>query len=136
MGFNTRSMAQDDTMADINVTPLVDVMLVLLIIFMITVPVITQSINVELPKASLEKTDSLQSTVAFELKPDGTYWWDQKQVSFDDVAKRFAEVAELDTQPVIELYADGNIPYKNVVKIMAAAQRQGVTSLGFVTELE
>ena len=78
MGFNTRSMAQDDTMADINVTPLVDVMLVLLIIFMITVPVITQSINVELPKASLEKTDSLQSTVAFELKPDGTYWWDHR----------------------------------------------------------
>lgn len=136
MAFNPNSAQHNDTMAEINVTPMVDVMLVLLIIFMITVPVITQSITVELPSADVEKTQTVKPTMALELKLDGSYWWDEKQVSFDQVTSKFTEISTMESQPVIELYADGDIPYKQVVKVMAAAQRQGVTSLGFVTEVE
>ncbi|GAA0350710.1 biopolymer transporter ExbD [Bowmanella denitrificans] len=133
MAFNS-SRDPHESMAEINMTPLVDVMLVLLIIFMIAVPVITQSIEVNLPEAQVESAPAPPVSIALDLKLDGSLWWDKQLLSHQQLAEKFAQIAQAEPQPTIELYADGDIAYKSVVKVMALAQQQGVTRLGFVTE--
>ncbi|GHF88049.1 ExbD/TolR family protein [Thalassotalea marina] len=135
MAFNSGRDSQD-AMAEINMTPLVDVMLVLLIIFMIAVPVITQSIEVNLPKVQTVTENTPQDAIALDLKLDGSLWWNKQQLSYQELTEKFKTIAQTEPQPTIELYADGDLAYKSVVKVMALAQQQGVIKLGFVTEQE
>lgn len=135
MAFN-QSRDPQESMAEINMTPLVDVMLVLLIIFMIAVPVITQSIDVNLPKAQVDAQREPQASIALDLKLDGSLWWNKKVITHQELADQFEKIVQTRPQPTIELFADGDIAYKSVVKVMALAQQKGVTTLGFVTENE
>ncbi|RMT24949.1 TolR protein [Pseudomonas savastanoi] len=145
MAFSTQDT--DEVLSEINVTPLVDVMLVLLVIFMVTAPMLTQGVKIELPKVASEAlaTDTRQRIVTLSVKAQGGYYWnlgdtvdtqtqtDQAE-SLEDMQERIARlVAERkDTQVFIR--ADDKADYGRVVAAMAALQRSGVTQLGLVTE--
>src|SRR5690606_16355011 len=121
-------------MSEINMTPLVDVMLVLLIIFIITVPVLTHSVKVDLPQASNALNDIKPETVALAVTGEGVIHWNETQVTLEELEQRLQIAAQQDPQPEIHLRGDRSVDYEHVVKAMAAVQRAGIMKLGFVTE--
>jgi biopolymer transport protein ExbD len=124
----------EDVMNEINMTPLVDVMLVLLIIFIITVPVMKHSVNVDLPRATNQPEDVKPATVRLAVSSDGQYHWNGVAVSdaqFEDNLK--AEAAK-EPQPDLHIQGDKEVRYERVAQAMAAAQRAGVRKIGFVTD--
>lgn len=122
-------------MSDINVTPLVDVMLVLLIVFMITMPVLTQTIPLQLPTANVEKIqeDQPKDILRIAINQDGTYI-DQDLMSEEELKTVFDHLAAKNKQAIIAISADQEVPYKNVVKVLELAQNAGLQKVGFVTE--
>ena len=125
---------EEEVMSEINMTPLVDVMLVLLIIFIITVPVLTHSVNVDLPDANNVPADTKPDTISLAVSANGEIHWNQNVVSNTELEQRLAEAAKRDPQPEIHLRGDRAVAYEHVAKTMAAVQRSGITKLGFVTE--
>jgi biopolymer transport protein ExbD len=125
--------AGDSMMSEINMIPLVDIMLVLLIIFMITLPVVTHTVRVDLPRASNERIDIQPETVTIAVDADGQVHWDQRLVDEVELGRRLAEAAAADPQPHLHLRGDRQVDYEHVVRVMAAAQRAGVKKLGFIT---
>jgi len=132
MSFNSYDDQQE--MSEINMTPLVDVMLVLLIIFIITVPVITHSVNVDLPQASQQPTEVKPDVVTLTVQRDGALMWNDETLTFENLELRLQAVAQQDKQPELRIQGDKAVEYEKVVQVMAAAQRAGVEKLGFVTE--
>ena len=132
MSFNSHDDQQE--MSEINMTPLVDVMLVLLIIFMITVPVITHSVKVELPQASQQPVELKPEVVTLSVLRDGTLMWNDQALSFEDLQVRLKTLVQSKKQPELRIQGDKAVEYEKVVQVMAAAQRAGVEKLGFVTE--
>jgi biopolymer transport protein ExbD len=127
--------AQDDEIiSEINMTPLVDVMLVLLIIFMITMPVLTQSVLVELPQASAEPASTQADSIAISVLRDGTVQWNSETVTTAQLQQKLIQIAALPQQPPLQLMADKAVEYRYVLNVMALAQQLGITQLGFVTE--
>ncbi|WP_108125116.1 ExbD/TolR family protein [Saccharospirillum mangrovi] len=124
----------DEVMSEINMTPLVDVMLVLLIIFIITVPVITHSVNLDLPEADNTPTEPTPDTITIAVGAQGQLHWNSTAVSFEELESRLANAAASQPQPPIHLRGDRAVPYEYVAKTMAAVQRAGIQSLGFITE--
>ena len=124
----------DEVMNEINMTPLVDVMLVLLIIFIITIPVVQHAIKVELPRASsvLDKTppDNLQLSVDAQ----GQFFLGKQAVATDALENALREHAVKDPQPQLYIRGDKKVPYEFVADAMAAAKRSGLVKIGFVTE--
>ena len=119
----------------INTTPLVDVMLVMLIIFLITVPVVVHTIPVELPKASNVPTQTKPENIVIAVEPEGEVFWNTTQLPDDaTLLRRLKEVAVLVPQPEIHLRADKNARYENVGKVVVAAQRASIRKVGFITE--
>lgn len=133
MAFSVDS-PDDDIISEINMTPLVDVMLVLLIIFMITMPVLTQSVLVELPQASAEPTSTQADSIAISVLRDGTVQWNNEAVTAAQLQQKLMQIAELPQQPALQLMADKAVEYQHVLTVMALAQQLGITQLGFVTE--
>jgi biopolymer transport protein ExbD len=133
MAFSVAS-PDDDIISEINMTPLVDVMLVLLIIFMITMPVLTQSVLVELPQASAEPTSTQADSIAISVLRDGTVQWNNEAVTAAQLQQKLMQIAELPQQPPLQLMADKAVEYQHVLTVMALAQQLGITQLGFVTE--
>jgi biopolymer transport protein ExbD len=128
---------QDDSgevLAEINMIPFIDVMLVLLIIFIITVPVIKHSVNVELPQASVERVQDKPENIRLSVDAQGQYFWNDQQVQDDDFANRLAQAAAQDPQPELHIRGDKAVRYERVAQAMAAAQRAGVRKIGFITE--
>jgi biopolymer transport protein ExbD len=125
--------AGESMMSEINMIPLVDIMLVLLIIFMITLPVVTHTVRVDLPRASNERIDIQPETVTIAVDADGQVHWDQRLVDEVELGRRLAEAAAADPQPHLHLRGDRQVDYEHVVRVMAAAQRAGVKKLGFIT---
>ena len=123
-----------DMLSEINMTPLVDVMLVLLIIFMLTVPVLTHSVKLELPRAQNEPTVTQPDTVMLAVTTDGSVYWNKDIVNAEALAQRLSGVAATQPQPEVYIRGDRHVDYENVIKVMAAAQRAGIQKLGFVTE--
>jgi len=133
MAFGT----QDDTdtvMNEINMTPMVDIMLVLLIIFIVTVPVMKHAINIDLPRASNERLQIKPETVRFGVDADGRYFWDDQPLDDAQFALRLAAAAAREPQPELHIRADRNVRYERVAQAMATAQRAGLRKIGFVTE--
>jgi biopolymer transport protein ExbD len=132
MSFN----AFDDQpeMSEINMTPLVDVMLVLLIIFIITVPVSTHSVKVDLPQASHQSTEVKPNVLTLTVQRDGTLLWNEEQLTLENLELRLKKVAQLEKQPELHIQGDKAVEYEKVVQVMAAAQRAGLEKLGFITE--
>jgi len=125
---------QPGPMADINVTPMVDVMLVLLVIFIISAPMFSSAVKLELPRAQAQAAPQQASTVALAIDGEGKIYWNNEQLELSAVETRMAEASKLSPQPELQLRADKNTRYEVVAQVMAAAQNQGLTKLGFVTD--
>lgn len=121
-------------MSEINMIPLVDVMLVLLIIFMITVPVATHAVKLDLPRAQNEPNLIEPETVTIAVSADGQVYWNGEVVSDEGLEHRLGEAAATVPQPELHVRGDRRVEYERVIKVMAAAQRAGVGKLGFVTD--
>jgi biopolymer transport protein ExbD len=124
----------DGLMNEINMTPLVDVMLVLLIVFMVTIPVIRHAVKIDLPHASSQKEDTKPAQVTVSIDADGNVLWNDKKVDEAALSTKIAEAAQANPQPELHLDADRKVPYEKVAQVMSAAQAGGLTKIGFVTQ--
>jgi biopolymer transport protein ExbD len=121
-------------MSDINVTPLVDVMLVLLIIFIITIRVIIQQVPVELPKATNLPTQTKPENITIAVAKDGDIFWNtQKVASIDDLKTRLRGVVRQDPQPEIHIRGDSAVRYQFVGQVLVATQQIGIRKVAFIT---
>lgn len=120
-------------MSEINMTPLVDVMLVLLIIFMVTMPVLTQAVKVDLPQADSQPVDLEPARVEVGVQADGSYLWDGAPLDFSALEARLSAAAAQQPQPELHISADRAVVYDKVAQLLAAAQRAGLAKVGFVT---
>ena len=136
MAFSTNS-GSGGPMADINVTPLVDVMLVLLIIFMITAPLMTHKIKVELPKASLtDKPAQRVPPVSVTVKANGQLYWGDAPVTQDAFEAKLDGIIGMDPQPELDIRADRDTKYRLIEKTTTTAKNRGVRKVGFVSTRE
>lgn len=134
MAFGGGLDEEPEVMNEINMTPLVDVMLVLLIIFIITVPVLTHSVKVDLPRADNTPNELKPETVNLAVNADGNIYWNETQVTMEELDLRLATEASKQPQPEVHIRGDKTVDYEHVIKTMAAVQRAGILKLGFVTE--
>jgi biopolymer transport protein ExbD len=126
--------AGDGDNAEINMIPLIDVMLVLLVIFIITAPLMTHAVKVDLPVASSQPNDVKPETINLSIKADGSVYWNAEPMDQTAWRAQMDLAAARTPQPEIHIRADGELAYKNVAQIMADAARAGLTKLGFVTD--
>ena len=124
----------DGLMNEINMTPLVDVMLVLLIVFMVTIPVIRHAVKIDLPHASSQKEDTKPAQINVSIEADGTVLWDGTKVDEAALNQKIAAAAQTAPQPELHLNADRKVQFERVAQVMSAAQNGGLTKLGFVTD--
>lgn len=128
------SGARSPDMAEINMIPLIDVMLVLLVIFIITAPLLTHAVKVELPQASSTPNPPKPETVNLSIKADGSVFWNAEPVNPAAWQAHMRAASKQTPQPEIHLRADGELAYKHVVRVMSDAARVGLTRIGFVTD--
>ena len=137
MGMSLQSSDdyEDHVVSDINTTPLVDVMLVLLIIFLITIPVVTSSIPVELPKERNVPTQTKPENVILAVDRDGEVYWNTLHIENQNaLVERLKKVSVLDPQPEVHIRGDLNVRFESIGRVVVAAQRAGILRLGFITE--
>ncbi len=126
---------EDEVVSTINTTPLVDVMLVLLIIFLITIPVVRQSVAVDLPKEVNIPTVTKPENVLLSVSREGDVYWNTMAVrDSDDLLLRLKAVAVLDPQPEVHIRGDMDARYEAVGRVVYACQRAGIIKIGFITE--
>ena len=133
MAFGTQDDT-DEVMNEINMTPLVDVMLVLLIIFIITVPVMKHAVNIDLPRASNEQQRIKPETLRLSVDAAGAYYLDDAKIPDDALAPRLKLAAAQNPQPDLHIRGDKAVRYERVAQAMAAAQQAGLRKIGFITE--
>jgi biopolymer transport protein ExbD len=133
MAFGTQDDT-DDVMNEINMTPLVDVMLVLLIIFIITVPVMKHAVNIDLPRASSEREQTKPENILFSVAADGSYYWNEQKITDAEFASRLATESAKDPQPELHIRGDKEVRYERVAQAMSLAREAGVRKIGFITE--
>ncbi len=121
-------------MAEINMIPLIDVMLVLLVIFIITAPLLTHSVKIDLPRASSTANMTRAQHVQLAIDPAGHLFWNGTLVERDELALRMAAAGKLDPVPELHLRADRDTHYQAIADVMALAARSGVTRIGFVSD--
>src|SRR4051812_44047317 len=131
-GFNENK--QQGPMADINVTPMVDVMLVLLVIFIITAPLFTHAVKLDLPSAQAAPSPEKPETVSLSINGAGAIFWNDTAIEKKDLDAKLAEAARKNPQPELQLRADKSTRYEVIAQVMASAQNNGVTKMGFVTD--
>jgi biopolymer transport protein ExbD len=134
MAFGGGFDPDNEVMSEINMTPLVDVMLVLLIIFIITVPVLTHSVKVDLPRVSNEKQEIKPQTITLTVKADGAVFWDDMPIDAAALELKLSKQAQKQPQPEVHIRGDKAAPYEHVLKTMAAVQQSGLLKLGFISE--
>ncbi|SCK59269.1 biopolymer transport protein ExbD [Variovorax sp. HW608] len=135
MAFGTQD-EPDEVMNEINMTPLVDVMLVLLIIFIITVPVMKHAVNIDLPRASSEPEQTKPQNILFTVTADGSYYWNDQKIDDSEMKSRMAAEGAKDPQPELHIRGDKAVRYERIAQAMSAAREAGVRKIGFVTEPE
>ena len=119
--------------SEINMTPLVDVMLVLLIIFIVTAPLLTHNIKLNLPKAQVGAS-SIQHPIKISLAHDGQIYLDGKMVAKGELESELLRQVSKGEQPTVELRADGDLAYQHVVRLMALVQNTGISKVSFITD--
>jgi biopolymer transport protein ExbD len=137
MSMNVGSVDGDDdaVIAAINTTPLVDVMLVMLIIFLITIPVVTTSIPVALPKERVEIRETKPENIIISVDTAGSiYWYDQKVSNVESLVEKLKKVSNVKPQPEVQIRGDMASRYEGVGKILYACQRAGIVKVAFITE--
>jgi len=133
-------VAEQKPMSEINVTPLVDVMMVLLVIFIITTPLMMSALKLDLPKAQSAPTGAAQRVVSIAINAQGDIYLDKELIDLDGLANALRTRANQATQdgvedlPEVQLQADVKVPYGRVVEVMGLAQQAGLSRIGFVTE--
>lgn len=126
---------EDEILSAINTTPLVDVMLVLLIIFLITIPVVTHTVPISLPKETNQARETKPENINISVAPDGQIYWNEGRVaSKEELQERLTKVAQLDPQPEVHIHGDSSARYESVGRVVFSAQRAGIVKLGFITE--
>ena len=126
---------EDAVIATINTTPLVDVMLVLLIIFLITIPVVTTSISVALPKERVEVRETKPENIIISVDRDSRmFWYDSPISNVDALAEKLKKVAMMKPQPEVQVRGDMAARYEGVGKVLLACQRAGIAKVAFITE--
>lgn len=135
MAMSVGGSEEGAMMAEINTTPLVDVMLVLLIIFLITVPVITRTIRLDLPRAVNQPTETKPENITLAVDKEGhVFWNDLRMPDNNALLERLKSVAVQKPQPEVHVRADKNVRYEYVGRVIVVAQRAGITKVGFITE--
>ena len=126
---------EDQMNSSINTTPLVDVMLVLLIIFLITIPVVTQSIDLQLPKERNVPTQTKPENILLAVSKDGDIYWGVQQVKdVPDLVARLKKESVRQPQPEVHIRGDQEVRYESVGRLVVACQRAGILKVGFITE--
>jgi biopolymer transport protein ExbD len=126
---------EDEVLSQINTTPLVDVMLVLLIIFLITIPAVTTAIKVTLPKERVEERQSKPENIIISVdQVGGIFWYDSKVGNVEQLVDRLKKVSKMDPQPEVQIRGDLTSKYGGVGKILYACQRAGIVKVAFITE--
>jgi biopolymer transport protein ExbD len=133
MAFGTQD-EPDEVMNEINMTPLVDVMLVLLIIFIITIPVMKHSVNIDLPRATSQPEDSKPETVRLSVAADGGYFWNEARIEDAELLSRLQAESTKEPQPELHIRGHKDVRYERVAQAMSAARQAGVRKIGFITE--
>ena len=133
MAFGTQDEA-DEVMNEINMTPLVDVMLVLLIIFIITIPVMKHAVNVDLPRATNQPQETKPETVRLSVDAKGVYYWNEARIEDAALPDLLKAQAAKNPQPDLHIRGDKDVRYERVAQAMAAAQVAGLKRIGFITE--
>jgi biopolymer transport protein ExbD len=133
MAFGTQD-EPDEVMNEINMTPLVDVMLVLLIIFIITVPVMKHAVNIDLPRATSEPEQTKPQNILFTVAADGAYYWNEQRIEDAELGPKLAAEASKEPQPELHIRGDKAVRYERVAIAMSAAREAGVRKIGFITE--
>lgn len=134
MAMGSSKNDDDAEMSDINMTPLIDVMLVLLIIFIITLPVITHSVQIDLPKASNQPTNTKPDVITLSVNKEGDIFWNDIAINKEQLAKQLQESSSKTPQPDIHIRGDKKTEYNNMIVVMNAVQLAGLTKIGFITE--
>ena len=124
----------DEMLSEINMIPFIDVMLVLLIIFIITVPVIKHAVSVDLPRASSERLLDKPENIRLVVDADGQYHWNDARIEDEQLADRLSAAAAMEPQPELHIRGDRAVRYERVAELLSAAQRAGLRKIGFVTE--
>ena len=133
MSMQTES-SSDDMMSEINMTPFVDVMLVLLIIFLVTLPLVHQTVNIELPKVTSQKLVDPPLPLKISVNQEGHYLIDQEIIALEDLQTKLMVESQRDPKPVVLLYADKNARYGDIAKVLASVHQSGLGKIGFVTQ--
>ncbi|MEY3982109.1 MAG: hypothetical protein RLZZ281_978 [Pseudomonadota bacterium] len=123
-----------EPLSEINTTPLVDVMLVLLVIFIITAPLLTQGIALDLPKADAKVVQASPQTLNVSIKANGEYYLDKRQVTKSELENALSQASEKSKQTPVHLRADRETKYESVIDVMELANKFGLTQIAFVTE--
>ncbi|MES2354253.1 MAG: biopolymer transporter ExbD [Pseudomonadota bacterium] len=134
MAFGGNIDDDSEVMSEINMTPLVDVMLVLLIIFMITMPVMNHAVKIDLPHAANQPKDVKPESIELSIDSTGQVLWNGSLIDQAALKSRIAEAAQRTPQPELHLFADRKTPYEHVAQVMAAAQSGGLGKIGFITD--
>jgi biopolymer transport protein ExbD len=135
MAIRYRPEPDDALMSQINTTPLVDVMLVLLIIFLITIPVVNSSIVVSLPREEVQVRETRPENVIVSVDAEGgIYWFETRLAGADQLAQRLALVALRKPQPEVHIRGDARADYDSIGRVVLAAQQMGIERIGFITE--
>ncbi len=135
MNVGRSSGDEDEIVSTINTTPLVDVMLVLLIIFLITIPVVTTSIPVQLPKERNEVRETKPENITISVDAGGRIYWNELQIKTTGaLVDRLKKIAVLTPQPEVQIRGDGGASYDGVGRVIYACQRAGIAKVGFITE--
>ena len=134
MAMGSSKHDDDAEMSDINMTPLIDVMLVLLIIFIITLPVITHSVQIDLPKVSNQPSNSKPEVITLSVNKDGDIFWNDSPINKEQLTKQLQENSKNHPQAEIHIRGDKKTEYENMIMIMNAVQQAGLTKIGFITE--
>ena len=124
----------DDVVSDINITPLVDVMLVLLIVFIVTAPLLTNSVKVNLPKAAPTQSTDQNKALVISVKPDGAIFLDKDPVKLENFEQAITQRKNANSKLALNLNADETVPYGTVAKLLASIERVGVEKLSVITE--
>jgi biopolymer transport protein ExbD len=134
MAMGSLSDGDDELNPEMNTTPLVDVMLVLLIIFMITIPVMNHAVKIDLPHATNKPNDVKPESINLSVDTDSKIYWNAEEIDVEELKARIAEAASKDPQPEIHLRGARTVQYEKVAQVMAAVQSGGLKKIGFVLD--
>jgi biopolymer transport protein ExbD len=134
MAMGSLSESDDDFNPEINTTPLVDVMLVLLIIFIITIPVMNHSVKIDLPRATNQRDEIKPENINLSIDAQGLMYWNTEIIDAAQMNARIAEASKKTPQPELHIRAERTTQYEKIVEVMAAAQSGGLSKIGFITD--